>query len=471
MQDSDGMTSHFLRDMGLSIAVPDAFVSLVSAVSDVAVVVDANGKVQDFLWNIEEVEKPDLPPSESLTMESIVTEESRAKVREMIAAAVNGSEPRWRELNHLFPGSLQIPVRYQAIAVGDHVIFLGREMRAVAQLQSRLIEAQRVLDEDYGRRRQLETRYRVLFQTSTEPLLIADPRQTRIQEANAAAGRFLGLDPDMLIGQRLESLFAPSCRPAARESFQRVIAGGTGESVKGTAAESGRPLEIHPTVFRAADSTMLLCRLQGGRGSMAETEIDELVLGLAGRLPDAMVLTDGSGTILWANDAFLDLAEIAMASQARGASLSRFLERPGVDLDIIISNAREHGRLRSFTAQLVGAFGSTTRVEITAAMVPEAGVEVVGFVIRDISRSDQSISRKNGDSAESAENLMHLVGSVPLKDLVRSSTEEIEKRCIETALKMTGNNRASAAEMLGLSRQSLYVKLRRFGMLDANSFD
>jgi DNA-binding NtrC family response regulator len=37
--------------------------------------------------------------------------------------------------------------------------------------------------------------------------------------------------------------------------------------------------------------------------------------------------------------------------------------------------------------------------------------------------------------------------------------------CIESALELTHNNRASAAEMLGLSRQSLYVKLRRFGMV------
>ena len=29
---------------------------------------------------------------------------------------------------------------------------------------------------------------------------------------------------------------------------------------------------------------------------------------------------------------------------------------------------------------------------------------------------------------------------------------------------LAGNNRASAAEMLGLSRQSLYVKLRRYGI-------
>ena len=471
MQDSDGMTSHFLKDMGLSIAVPEAFVSLVSAVSDVAVVVDGEGEIRDILWNIEEVDRPDLPLSSGLRMEDIVTEESRPKVREMIRAAGAGQDPRWRELNHLFVGGLQIPVRYQAIATGDHVIFLGREMRAVAQLQSRLIEAQRVLDEDYGRRRQLETRYRVLFQTSNEPLLIVDARQFRIQEANAAAGRFLDVEPEMLIGQRLDALFAPTARAAARETMQRVIAAGTGECVRGTANETGRVIEISSTVFRAADTMMLLCRLRGGQEAAGETEIDEMVVGLVSRLPDAMVLTDLKGSILWANDAFLGIAEIAMDSQAKGASLARFLDRPGVDLDVIIGNAREHRRLRAFTAQLVGAFGSTTRVDITVAMVPEAGEEVVGFVMRDISRHDQSSSRANGASTESADSLMNLVGSVPLKDLVRSSTEEIEKLCIETALKMTGNNRASAAEMLGLSRQSLYVKLRRFGLIDSSSFD
>ena len=34
------------------------------------------------------------------------------------------------------------------------------------------------------------------------------------------------------------------------------------------------------------------------------------------------------------------------------------------------------------------------------------------------------------------------------------------------ALELTHDNRASAAEMLGLSRQSLYVKLRRFNIGD-----
>jgi DNA-binding NtrC family response regulator len=59
------------------------------------------------------------------------------------------------------------------------------------------------------------------------------------------------------------------------------------------------------------------------------------------------------------------------------------------------------------------------------------------------------------------------VGRVPLKELVRESTDVIEALCIEAALKLTSGNRASAAELLGLSRQSLYTKLRRFDLGDA----
>ena len=62
--------------------------------------------------------------------------------------------------------------------------------------------------------------------------------------------------------------------------------------------------------------------------------------------------------------------------------------------------------------------------------------------------------------------MSELVGKMPLKEIVGETTDVIEKMCIESALILTANNRASAAEMLGLSRQSLYVKLRRFKISD-----
>lgn len=55
-------------------------------------------------------------------------------------------------------------------------------------------------------------------------------------------------------------------------------------------------------------------------------------------------------------------------------------------------------------------------------------------------------------------------GAIPLRDLVREATAAIEWRGILIALERAGGNRALAAQMLGLSRQSLYVKMRRFGL-------
>jgi DNA-binding NtrC family response regulator len=77
--------------------------------------------------------------------------------------------------------------------------------------------------------------------------------------------------------------------------------------------------------------------------------------------------------------------------------------------------------------------------------------------------------RGGGEATRSVEQLTELIGRVPLKDLVREATDVIERLCIEAALQLTGDNRASAAEMLGLSRQSLYVKLRRYGLGDLGS--
>jgi len=67
--------------------------------------------------------------------------------------------------------------------------------------------------------------------------------------------------------------------------------------------------------------------------------------------------------------------------------------------------------------------------------------------------------------------MTELVGRVPLKDMVREATDWIEKLSIEAALIVTGDNRASAADMLGFSRQSLYIKMRRYGLGDSETDD
>ena len=84
-----------------------------------------------------------------------------------------------------------------------------------------------------------------------------------------------------------------------------------------------------------------------------------------------------------------------------------------------------------------------------------------GFVIRPIARRMRELPPGPQDMPRSVDQLTDMVGRMSLKDIVRESTDLIERLCIEAALSYTADNRASAAEILGLSRQSLYSKLRR----------
>jgi transcriptional regulator PpsR len=182
--------------------------------------------------------------------------------------------------------------------------------------------------------------------------------------------------------------------------------------------------------------------------------------------PDGFVVTDPKGQILIANAAFLDLIQLPNEAQARGESIERWLGRPGVDLSVLMSNLRQHGSVKLFATTLRGEDGSSIEVEISGVSVPHGDQPCLGFMIRNVGWRLSPHGSSSKEVPRSMEQLTELVGRVPLKDLVQESTDLIEKLCIEAALQLTQDNRASAAEMLGVSRQSLYMKLHRYGLGD-----
>lgn len=449
--------------------------ALVAGACDLALAVDAAGVVRQVETGGEDFAEAAPETWLGRPLESVVTPESVPKLNALLAEARAGERPRRREINHPTVGGEDLPIRYAAAFAPDEdlVLLMGHDMRAIASLQSRLVAAQQAMEQEYERLRQMETRYRILFQTATEAFVIVDAGTERIAEANPAAARLLGQEPADLAGRPLLDQVATASRPALSGALSAAVASGRSETI--TIADRGesRRMDLRATLFRAAADTLLLCVLRPRdetRDEGAETEAQ--VMRLLRRSTDAVVLTDPEGRIVWANDAFLGLAEVALEEQVRGQTLDRFLGRPGVDLNVMLSNAREHGRLRHFSTSLRGAYGSTAQVEISTAHLAGDPRPGFGFVIRDVTRS-AAAARRGGAGADpqSVDHMVELVGSVPLRELVRATTDEIERMCIQTALRLTGGNRASAAEMLGLSRQSLYVKLRRFGLVDSDSED
>jgi len=180
-------------------------------------------------------------------------------------------------------------------------------------------------------------------------------------------------------------------------------------------------------------------------------------------------VTDPDGVIASVNASFLDMAGLVNAKAAIGANLDQWLGRAGVDFGVLKASLRDGGAVRNFSTLLRSAYGATDNVEISAVGGTEASASHLGFLIRPAGRGAET----SAPSAlpRSAEEFKQLVGRVPLKELVRETSDIIEKLCIEAALELTADNRASAAEMLGLSRQGLYAKLHRFGIGDLSRED
>jgi transcriptional regulator PpsR len=232
-------------------------------------------------------------------------------------------------------------------------------------------------------------------------------------------------------------------------------------SISGVASDSGEhSFDLTASFVRQANETRFLVRLGlVGRGASpgGEAYLRETLQ----QAPDAVLQTDADGLVMAANQSFLDLAQLVAEEQARGRSADRWLGRSGVDLNVLLSNLRERGVVKLFASTLRGELGTQAEVEISACRVSDTRPDVFAFFIRDIGRR-VATGQPSQLLPRSIEQVTDRVGRVPLKELVRESTDIIEAMCIEAALRLTSDNRASAAELLGLSRQSLYAKLRRY---------
>ncbi len=443
---------------------------LISATADIALVIDANGIVRDVALGSGDLSQEGTESWLGCAWVDTVTVESRIKIEEIMRDAAGKASPRWRQVNHPSPRGADLPIRYSAIQVNPdgRIVAVGRDLRAMAVLQQRLFDAQQSLEREYAKLNHGETRYRLLFQISTEAVLVIDTGTQRVIEINPAADRLLSKRFRRAIGRSLPDFFEPASLNALQSMLETVRYAGKAEDITVRLIDVADEHVLAASLFRQDNSSHFLIRLSSAAPGMNAAVIPRAkstLLKVVEQLPDGFVVTDANGTILTANMSFLDMTQLGTEEQARSLSLDQFIGEPGIDFNVIAANLREHGSVRNFATRISGQNGAVEDVEITAVSALDGEQPCLGFTIRYAGRRATKPARTvNPTMTRSVEQLTELVGRVPLKDLVRESTDIIERLCIEAALELTNDNRASAADMLGLSRQSLYVKLRRYGL-------
>ncbi|WP_270933223.1 transcriptional regulator PpsR [Falsiroseomonas oryzae] len=455
----------------------EAAAGLVVASADLALVLDEAGSIRDVGFGSNELAH-DLSVADGWVGRpwiDTVSRDSRSKVEALLGVAQSDA-PRWRHVNHVALEGASLPILCSVAPLGRagrRVVF-GRDLRPLSQLQQRLVEVQQSMERDYSRLRQAETRYRLLFQMSVDPLLVLDAESLRVLEANPPAQKLFMRSVRRLPGRPLPEAFAPEDRPTLQTLLATLRSAGRADELRVRLADDGPEVIVSASTFRQEGGLLLLVRLEIADATQnAESLPDSRarLLKVLDGVPDAFVVTDADGGIISANSAFLDMVQLTAEDQLRGAPLDRWLGRQSVEFEVLVATLRSRGAVRLYGSTLRGELGSLTDVEISGVSVLHAGQQCFGFSIRDVGPRVRPPTRTGNGATRSVEQLTELIGRVPLKDLVREATDAIERLCIEAALDLTGDNRASAAEMLGLSRQSLYVKLRRYGLGDLGAED
>ncbi len=394
------------------------------------------------------------------------------KVRRMVDDARLSGISAFRQLNQRFPSGVEIPLEFTTVLLGGRagMLAIGKNLQAVAELQSRLIAAQQTMERDYWKLREIETRYRLVFEASDEAVIIVSASNLRIVEANRAAMEALSPSRrrnEDLTGRELLNDVAAADREAVRDMLARVRERGKALSILVHLGADAKPWMLRGSLITSEPgqnpgNVFLLQFTSASPPAAPEPGEISPVEELVEALPDAFVALDDAGNILSVNQAFLDLAQLGAKGSAIGESLSRWLFQPGADVSALLVNIERHGAVRLFTTTLRGELGSDSAIEISAGR-GETGQ--IGVLLRNVSR--RLPTHSEGDMLRTAlGSVSEQIGKSPLRRLVKNTVSIVEQHYVKEALELAGGNRTATAELLGLSRQSLYAKLNRYGLDD-----
>ncbi len=157
---------------------------LLTAAADIALVIDNKGVIRDVALGSEELLRDGCANWIGQRWIDTVAEDSKNKIEDLLRDTQVSSAITWRQVNHPVGRSGEIPIRYSAISLGQSgkIVAIGRDLRALAAMQQRLVDTQQTMEREYTRLRHAETRYRLLFQISSEAVLIVDAANNRIAE-------------------------------------------------------------------------------------------------------------------------------------------------------------------------------------------------------------------------------------------------------------------------------------------------
>ncbi len=376
-----------------------------------------------------------------------VGEGGNAEVHRMLEDARTSGVSSFHQVRQVFPSGLELAVEYTTVRLGEDagLIAIGRSLEAVADLRARVIADQASMERDTWKLREVETRYRLLFETATQPVLLVDVEEATILEANPAAIEALGVTRErQLVMDVLETQREAFLGMLARVRTQGKAPGivlHLGPERRGWLVRASL-LEVEPAPVFVLQLSPSATRLERGAEPPATMRLEDVIE----RLPEGFVIVDREGLVRLANKAFLTLVGQPYADAVLGQRLGRWLSRAGTDADVVLDRVRRSGPLAGFTTTLTDERGAVVEIELSATGSSGEQPPFIGVLVR-----------RQPSAAADAKRL----GKALLRDIVQETVAAVERSSIEAAREITRGNRTAADNLVARRREELRTTLDR----------
>jgi transcriptional regulator PpsR len=456
----------------------EAFVSLAS---DIALVIDERGTVTQVAQNSAAPVAMGAAAWVGRPWAETVTGDTRRKIELMLDDIEVTGVARRREVNLPGDGG-DIPVAFTALRLGrgGPVIAVGRDLRAVAAIQQRFLDVQQEMERSYWRARQLESRYRLLFQVATDAVMTVEAHSLRVIEANHAAVGFFGGSAGgglPLAGQVATQLFDGASRVAVHGLLDNARASGQPAEIHarlagGSSQVAGSQVAVSATPFRASNGMRLLMRVRAQDPStQAQNELSMALARLVDTTEDGIVITDSAGRITVANPAFITMVGAASEEAVHGRPIADWVGRIPEDVPALIAGVHGHGIARLVRTSLrrapgtIGAHGAIRApsapgaidVDVSAALLTEGDQECFGFTLR-LSAEHKPAAAPDARRTSLLRSLAAIeseLGSDSAPELVARGRRLLDQYLAQVALERAAGDTARAASLLGVQEDDL----------------
>ncbi|MCI4661473.1 MAG: PAS domain-containing protein [Neomegalonema sp.] len=404
---------------------------------------------------------------------------ARVTARDLLAEAWSSKQLCERILHHAIngPDDFSMPVHYfvQKIeegAEGSYLLAMGLSRASEAGLRHELLRAQKAQQALGQQTVDQEARMALLFDLVDEPLLFVEINSMRVLRANRAAQLRFGWHPDRVVRPLSDCIAQPDEQRLKAEIHSRSAGEAPGRmSVVLAEREAGalKPstILVHPfrsqVLIRVLPPFSALPGEEGPGADRADWQIGVELVSLLKRAPAPLLVIAPNQTVYWCNDAAASLLGRSSAGALLGASVHEMIGDDSVAFHAMMQHLQQEGALYMHETVLQATGRGARRIWVSGMVCRTGRRDLSVICLHDAERMEESAQAEM--SMQEALEIVSkhaaaFAGEVTLKDVLRDVVEPVERALILRAMEITEGNKRRAAELLGLSRQGLYSKLR-----------